>query len=205
MNMEQSRKLTAADFELATQVMVNAFFLDPLWVYLCPNKNKRLKYLNRFSRCMIKVSINNAQVYGVGTPLKGIAIWDIGTDKVSAVDVLAFLKLAMSPFAFYMVKAAPVFRSFGKMKKRYAVKPYWYLQSVGVVPSFQSQGYSKQLIQPILEQAAQKHINVYTETMTPANVGLYRHYGFSVMEEQKIADQTLSIWSFFMNNANTHN
>lgn len=33
MNIGKSRKLTAADFKLAVQVMVNAFFLDPLWVY----------------------------------------------------------------------------------------------------------------------------------------------------------------------------
>lgn len=202
--MEQSRKLTDADLELATQVMVNAFFLDPLWVYLFPNKNKRLKYLNHFFCCMIEISINNGQAYGVGVPLKGIAIWDMGANKVHGVDVFTLLKLTISPFAIYMMKAAPVFRSFAKMKKKYAAKPYWYLQSVGIDPSFQGQGYSKKLIQPILEQAEQKHINVYTETMTPTNVGLYRHYGFSVMEEQKTADQSHSIWSFFINNANTH-
>lgn len=80
---------------------------------------------------MIGISINNGQAYGVGNPLKGIAIWGIGIDKVHAVDVLVLSKLTMSPFAIYMIKAA------------------------------------------------QKHINVYTETMTPANVGLYKHYGFS--------------------------
>lgn len=40
-------------------------------------------------------------------------------------------------------------------------------------------------------------VSVYTETMTPANVGLYEHYGFRVMEQYRVPQTDLSIWSFY--------
>jgi hypothetical protein len=37
----------------------------------------------------------------------------------------------------------------------------------------------------------------HTETITPANVSLYEHFGFQVMECYAVPETELCIWSFY--------
>lgn len=45
-------------------------------------------------------------------------------------------------------------------------------------------------------EADARGLPTYTETMTPANVGLYAHYGFQVMEAYRIPNTDLMQWAF---------
>jgi hypothetical protein len=69
------RVLTQLDIDRAVTVITQAFHDNPLWCYMVPNAHRRIKVEQQFFRSTLRISINNRQVFGIGTPLIGIAIW----------------------------------------------------------------------------------------------------------------------------------
>ncbi|CAO3610352.1 unnamed protein product [Cunninghamella blakesleeana] len=72
-------------------------------------------------------------------------------------------------------------------------KEYYYLQMIGVEPNQQGKGYSKKVMNPILEKADKEKQYCYLESTKKENVPIYEHFGFQVLEEYKVHD-TLSVW-----------
>lgn len=58
--------------------------------------------------------------------------------------------------------------------------PHYYLQVLGVDPCQQGQGWSKPLMQVVLNQADLARMPCYLETSTFSNIALYRRFGFEV-------------------------
>lgn len=59
--------------------------------------------------------------------------------------------------------------------------PHYYLQVLGVDPAQQGQGWSRPLMQVVLDQADRQQVPCYLETATLSNLSLYRRFGFEVM------------------------
>ena len=93
--------------------------------------------------------------------------------------------------------ARNIFAQFERMQKIYAPEPHYYLQSIGVRPGFQGQGLASGLVRPFLDEADSRGISSYTETMTPSNVGLYEHFGFTSVEQYAVPGTELNIWAFY--------
>jgi GNAT superfamily N-acetyltransferase len=83
------------------------------------------------------------------------------------------------------------------MQQQYALEPHYYLNTIGVVREAQGKGRASQLIKPVLAEADEQAISVYTETMTPSNVPLYEHYGFVCREEYDVPNTDLKIWALY--------
>lgn len=195
------QKLPMQSLYDVTNIQAVAFQNDPLWIYLIPNPEKRAKILKGFFVPAFRVYLRNQQVYGYGNPLNGIAIWSTPSDKPSPLAFLpsipGFIGLVFNPFIFKFTKAFPIFAKFDAMKKQYAQKPYYYLNTISVRPEAQGQGIASKLIKPFLAKADLEGANAYTETITPENVNLYIHYGFQVMEEYPVPNTELRLWSFY--------
>ena len=52
-------------------------------------------------------------------------------------------------------------------------------------------------MRPFLDEADSRGISSYTETMTPSNVGLYEHFGFTCVEQYAVPGTELNIWAFY--------
>ncbi|MGR3765817.1 GNAT family N-acetyltransferase [Rossellomorea sp. NS-SX7] len=203
MKSGEIRLLSHHDLTNAVYVMSKAFLYDPLWVYLYKDEKMRKKYLERFFRVFLSVFINKKNVYGIGHPVQAVAVWVIPHNadtktKSPLRDLLPMMKLFFSPFAFNLFKVSSVFSSFAALEKAYAPNTHYKLESIGVDPDFQGKGLSAKLIAPIISEAQMKNIPVYTETITPLNVGFYEHFGFKTMEERSFPDMKLTVWSFLM-------
>jgi len=107
------------------------------------------------------------------------------------------LRLLLSPTALLFLRAGSIFARFDQMQKQYAPGPHYYLNTIAVLPDQQGKGLASALMRPILEKADQLRVGVYTETMTPANVGLYEYYGFKCVEQYRVPKTDLSIWAFY--------
>ncbi|GAB4203072.1 MAG: GNAT family N-acetyltransferase [Roseiflexaceae bacterium] len=198
--MDSFKTLTPLDQDSAIDVMARAFYRDPLWLYLLPDDTRRAVLMRACYRVFLTLSIDGGTTYGTGTPLAGLAVWEApGQPELRATRRLAWplLALAFSPFVWSVARAAPVFQQFGAMRQRYATAPHYYLSTIAVAPEAQGRGLATRLIAPFLRRAGQEGVGVYTETMTPANVGLYEHYGFRCMEHYRVPDTDLNIWSFY--------
>lgn len=205
MQSREIRLLTHNDLANAVDVMRKAFINDPLWVYLYNNKKKRRKYLEKFFRVFLSVFINKKNVYGIGYPVQAVAVWAIphNTNAKSKTNLplrvlFSMTKLFFSPFAFKLFKVSSVFSSFAALEKKYAPNIHYKLESIGVHPDFQGKGLSAKLIKPFISEAQMKNIPVYTETLTPLNVGLYEHFGFKTMEERSFSKMKLTVWSLLI-------
>jgi ribosomal protein S18 acetylase RimI-like enzyme len=192
-------RLTDADRDAAAALLARAFRDDPLWCYLLPDRLQRVQTLWRFQRVFVGGYIGAGQAYGFGMPLQGVAIWSRPAE--SGLQLRDFLTAALpglllSPFPGTVPKAFPVFERFEVMRQRYARPPYSYLNSIGVAPEAQGRGTASRLIRPFLAETDAHGWEAYTETVTPANVGLYEHYGFVVRECYELPDADLRIWAF---------
>jgi ribosomal protein S18 acetylase RimI-like enzyme len=61
--------------------------------------------------------------------------------------------------------------------------PHWYLESMGVDPSFQRKGVGGRLLAPVLKIADRDRIDCYLETADPRNAAYYARHGFEVETE----------------------
>ncbi len=64
--------------------------------------------------------------------------------------------------------------------------PHWYLQIIGVDPAYQGQGFSSQLVRPMLERIDREHLPCFLETNIEKNVAIYQRFGFGVVSEDEI-------------------
>ncbi|HEU4321874.1 MAG TPA: GNAT family N-acetyltransferase [Roseiflexaceae bacterium] len=198
--MDTFRILSPADLAPAVDVMARAFYRDPLWVYLLPDDLRRAALMRACYRVFLTLSIDGGAACGAGEPLAGLAVWEApGQPGLRPTRRLLWplLALAFSPFVWSVGRAGPVFQQFGELRRRYATAPHYYLSTVAVAPDAQGRGLATRLIAPFLRRADREGTAVYTETMTPSNVGLYEHYGFRCMEHYRVPDTNLSIWSFY--------
>ncbi|MBL8163866.1 MAG: GNAT family N-acetyltransferase [Anaerolineae bacterium] len=194
------RPLTLADLEAATEVQSAAFQDDPLWVYLYPDVERRKRLLRKTFVRALRLGILSEQAYGIGEPLEGLALWSAPNDSTPIAAVLRsglWQMLFVPAFMASLPRAIPIFSRFESMQKRYAPEPHYYLQTISVAPRAQGKGLASRLIRPFLMKADAERVSVYTETMTPSNVGLYEHYGFRTVEQYDVPGQDLHVWGFY--------
>jgi ribosomal protein S18 acetylase RimI-like enzyme len=194
------RKLTFADTAQAIEVQSLAFEQDPLWVYAVPNVEKRRRLLRQTFTPTVRLGILNGQAYGIGSPTEGLVLWRSPTDRPPVLNFVkaGFWRLLVNPaFLAIFPKVLPVFLQFGRMQKRYASDPHYYLETISIAPTSQGKGLASTMIRPFLEKADAEGVGVYTETVTPSNVGLYEHYGLRVVEEYAVPKTPLKVWGFY--------
>lgn len=190
------RTLVDTDLSAAVEVMSRAFYDDPLWRYLLPDEKPRRKLLPVFFTSLLTYGIRSGQTFGLGSPVEGVAIWSYPNQNLTLFGIRS-LRLFLTPLRRPVLRAIPILSRFDTMQKQYAPEPHFYLNTIGVRPDAQGKGLASKLIRPFLEQADTQGAGTYTETMTPANVSLYEHYGFQVMERQDIPATSLSLWAFY--------
>jgi ribosomal protein S18 acetylase RimI-like enzyme len=192
------RLLTLADVEEAAQVISRAFEHDPLIEFMLPFKSTRIRTLLKFFRPYGEINIQHGRGYGVGRPLQGVAYWEFpeqGSISVSLRSLGRFLPLLFTMYPIGYFRARAVIEMTGAMHTKYASGPHYYLDNLGVLPSAQGKGYSSKLLRPILEQADVQGIMAYTDTVSPANVPFYEHFGFQCVEASTIPGTGITIFA----------
>jgi hypothetical protein len=75
-----------------------------------------------------------------------------------------------------------------------APEKHWYLHLVAVEPKFMGQGYSTGLILPVVRFADMHQLPSTLVTQHAANVALYQHLGFRIIEARKVPSTKLNFW-----------
>ncbi|MCX5700102.1 MAG: GNAT family N-acetyltransferase [Candidatus Omnitrophica bacterium] len=65
-------------------------------------------------------------------------------------------------------------------------EPQWYLHLVAVRAQFRGQGYSSQLIRPMLARAGSEGLPCTLITQSMENVRKYEHWGFKLVKEMQV-------------------
>jgi ribosomal protein S18 acetylase RimI-like enzyme len=195
------RLLNLNDLEAAVKIMSEAFFMDPLWVYLLPNEDRRKKVLKSFFEILLLAGISNNQVYGVSNPIEGVVIWEKPDStfnfpwKVLIPGIVFFIMNIV-----VLIRAWSVFRKFSIMQENNTPGKHYYLISIGINPESQGKGLASILIRPFLDESIRNGYGVYTETVTPENVPIYEHYGLKVVDKFSFEEKKLDLWAFYLMN-----
>jgi ribosomal protein S18 acetylase RimI-like enzyme len=194
------RSLGLADLDRAVFIQSKAFHNDPLWKYLIMDPEKRGMLLPKFNQVFLNIGIRNGQTYGVSDPIEGVAVWGAPYQNeiaFSGFATMGFFRLFGSPLFVAFAKALRIFSQAEAMHKKYARDPHYYLNTIAVLPESQGRGLASRLIRPFLEEADERSMGAYTETMRASNVELYEHYGFQCMEEYCVPRTDLTIWALY--------
>jgi ribosomal protein S18 acetylase RimI-like enzyme len=79
--------------------------------------------------------------------------------------------------------------------RRLAPFKHIYLQSLGVDPAFHGRGHAGKLLRHMLGRLDAEGTPCYVDTQDEDNVGLYEHFGFSVMEASTVPGTEFPLWA----------
>jgi len=194
----ESRLLTLADVEEAAQVIAQAFQADPLITFMLPFESTRIRTLLKFFRPYGEINIKHGRGYGVGQPLQGVAFWESPGGESMSISLRSlgkFLPLLFTMYPIGYFRARAVLEKTEALHKEYASEPHYYLDNLGVLPSAQGRGYASKLLRPILELADAQKVIAYTDTLSPANVPFYEHFGFECVEQSAIPGTGITVFA----------
>jgi ribosomal protein S18 acetylase RimI-like enzyme len=195
---EACRPLTLADVGPAANVLAQAFIDDPLCAYMLPLRRTRRGALATYFRLMGELSIQTGRAYGAGQPLAGVAYWKTPEQAELSISLRSLgklLPLLLTPYPLGLLRARAVVARLEQLHRQHADQPHFYLDNLGVLAEARGRGLASRLIRPFLARADAQGAMAYTDTVTPANVGLYEHFGFVCVEASPVAGTDLTVFA----------
>jgi ribosomal protein S18 acetylase RimI-like enzyme len=197
-DVENLFRINKSQAEPTIEVLKNAFKETDSIKHYLPNGANREKAARFFLSIGVHTGIKYGEVYAASLNFEGAAIWmssdslPITTWKmlssVSLIAILGFVRnggLKLMKLGEYIEKA----------HKRLAPPKHWYLQTIGVNPKFQGQGYAGKLIRPMLSKIDSQHLPCYLETFEEKNASIYERFGFKVIERSPIPQTPFENWA----------
>lgn len=114
--------------------------------------------------------------------IAGVAIVYEPGIKLSASALFPLILAAGLPKIWQLV------RTFMAVEPYKPAAPYYYLQTLGVHPDFQAQGYGRALLDAVhaLSKAHPTSTGVWLETSDSNNVPIYEHFGYKLKEKLNV-------------------
>jgi ribosomal protein S18 acetylase RimI-like enzyme len=173
-----ARVAGAVDRDLVLDIVVDAFFDDPLASWVFEERERRQEGLRAFygpqvhrfpdtGVMLVAPGGEAASIWFAPAPDDGLAaVYDGFADML--VDVLgeetAHRKLA----------------GLAQIGAGHPSTPHWYLATVGTRSAAQGQGWGPTVITPVLDRADAAGVPAYLESSNPRNVPFYERLGFTV-------------------------
>lgn len=180
-------KLDESYADEATALLTRAFFDYPMWAWVMPDEAHRTSALPIAMRASVIWGLLLGEVYGVGRPLRGVAIWtppgmadaDVDPDgsKLNWDNVVASIgEEGMSRFETMIEVQKP-------LREAHMDTTTWYLPWLGVDPDAQRTGAGTGLLRAMWERLDRDGAASYLETEKPANVPYYLKQGYQIVEQ----------------------
>ena len=151
------------------------------------------KYDKVASQLLMEISLKtmteDAVIYADSEELNGFAVWlPLGFTGSKTLPFLACggLKLILHSGLGMIVRLLTYENYAMNLKKEFTDHYDWYLFNLSIKKDAQGKGLASKLMRPMLQFCDEEKMVAYLETNKETNVGLYRHYGFTLMREEKI-------------------
>jgi len=186
------------DIRPAGDVLFRAFQKYPPFKYYYPDERRRLPAIQYLNLISVYYGFRFGEIYTTSANMEGVAIWVPSADYnmsylnlLRAVPLHVLLKFGISSGS----RMAGMGEYLDAAHRRLAPFKHWYLFVLGVAPEHQGQGYSSRLLRPMLARADAAKLPCYLETNDPADVPIYAHFGFKVLEESTIPGTPVKNWA----------
>ena len=176
------------DIDRLAEVAADAYRDYPLHNWLTGGK-----YDAKASKLIMQISLKtmteDAVIYADSEEINGFAAWlPFGFTGSKAVPFLVSggLKLIFHS-GLGIIGRLLAYETYAmNLKKEFTDNYDWYLYNLSIRKDAQGKGIASKLMRPMLKFCDDERMVAYLETNKEANVGLYRHYGFDLMKEERI-------------------
>ena len=189
---EQTNKLlrlTRKDRDAGAAVLGRAFTEYEMLRYYFQDEAERHAVAVTFGFIALSVCLKYGEAYASSAKMESVAAW-LPPGKAPFGGWQIIRSVPLSVLFRFGRQGASRMQAYGRyidnMHRKLVPYPHWYLQIIGVDPAYQGQGFSSQLVRPILERIDREHLPCFLETNTEKNVAIYRRFKFEVVSEDKI-------------------
>lgn len=151
------------------------------------------KYDEKASKLIMQISLRtmteDAVIYADSEELNGFAVWlPLGFTGSKTFPFLfnGGLKLIFHSGLGIIGRLLTYEKYAMELKKEFTDNVDWYLYNLSIKKQAQGKGIASKLMRPMLEFCDKENMVSYLETNKESNVGLYNHYGFDLVKEEKI-------------------
>ena len=176
------------DLDRLAQVAADAYRDYPLHNWFTKGK-----YDETASRLIMQISLRtmteDAVIYADSEEINGFAVWlPFG---FTGSKTLPFLLNGGLRLIFHsglgIIGRLLTYETYAmNLKKEFTDNYDWYLYNLSIKKDAQGKGLASKLMRPMLGFCDDEQMVAYLETNKETNVGLYRHYGFELMKEERI-------------------
>lgn len=200
MSLDSLYKMTKKEVEKASLVLGKAFHDDPLWSQAVPDETERKQKLPLLFEMLLRYALRYGEVYASSENLEGIVILlhydkaDMTFWRLLRCGAWRLLRTGMKLGRKTGNRLEQILAPMSKVQEEILEEGYSYLQTIGVSPELQGQGFGGKLLRAIIKYADNEEIRIYLEAMEE-NVPLYKKYGFQIVKEIKLSTIDLSGWA----------
>ena len=185
----------------AGSVLSKAFSQDPVFNYLIPDTNQRLKTLNHYFQHVIKYGLHYGEVYS--TPnLECISVWlppkNSSHTRWKAIKTGA-LVLPVKVKWKYLALQNKIYKFTDNLHKKLIPYPHWYLSLIGVEPNHQGKGFGQQLLSTAINRIDPEGKPIYLETNNEKNIEIFKRSGFRILQKIIVPGTKIFHWSLLRN------
>lgn len=169
-----------ADREDAARVLAAAFAADEHTVGLLPTGDRHRRLTSMFSLSVSETLRAGGHVWLARDPdddrLLGVAVWQAPGESRGVLSEVRSGVAHLRVHGRRLLDAALTQRVADAHRPRV---PHWYLAVIGTDPDARGRGVGSALIRHRLTVADARGYGTYLESSSPANVPVYRRYGFT--------------------------
>ena len=189
------RTLRDDEHERASEILAAAFHDDPMFEWLIPEPDRRVRWTRWILRTMIDVC-DPIFAWDHDGKLGGLLAsvppgkWPL--PFLRGVRAYAGAGLFPWPSKRLAVDGLRIQNAIGRVHPK---EPHLYVAVLGVDPRHQGKGAGRALLSHALEIAATAPAPAYLETTRPRNLGYYRNFGFEVTREMEFPNGAPPLWT----------
>jgi ribosomal protein S18 acetylase RimI-like enzyme len=182
-------RLNRKDRDAGAAVLGRAFAEYEMLQYYFQDEMQRHAIAVTFSFIALAVCLRYGEAYSSSANMEGVSAW-LPPGKAPFGGWQIIRSVPPSVLFRFGRQGASRIQAYGRyidnVHRKLVPYPHWYLQIIGVDPQYQGQGFSSQLIRPMLERIDREYLPCFLETNIEKNVAIYQRFGFGVVSEDEI-------------------
>jgi ribosomal protein S18 acetylase RimI-like enzyme len=181
------RPATLADVRDLSATLGEAFYDDPVAMWMLPDDTSRTARLAKFFATMTR----HHHLGGGGVELAddrklvgAAALWDPPNRwQHSLSEQLRMLPSFIAGFGLRLAVGRKLTELLESMKREHPEEPHWYLATIGSGPGVRGRGFGQALMRSRLNRCDAEHAPAYLESSKVENIPYYERFGFTVTGE----------------------
>ena len=179
----------------AAQTLADAFFDDPMTVYLIPDERRRKRALPHYFASVLRLSRASGVIETAtrdGRVEAAIVSMPPGTYPL---PLLPQFREFRTLLACGFTAAVRNFRDLPPIENAHPHEPFWYVMYLGVDPAAQRSGLGGALLARTLARADAQSVPAYLVTMKRDNLAYYARFGFEVRDQLRMGKRGPDTWT----------